>query len=515
MPADGQAAAAAGAVAHLHGCGVAVADDDLVEVHAQVVGDDLREGRLVALTVGRGAGVGGDRPRRLHAHHRALEGPEAAHLHVDGLADAEQRAVVARHPLLLLAPQRVHASQLQRLHERPVVLAGVVVLAGRSRVRERAGGDEVLPADLLGRLAQLGGDDVDQPLQVVGGLGPAGPAVGGHRRRVGEHAGRLQVDVGELVDAHAHAQREVGDEREDGIGADVGRHLHAKRADGAVVLHRRLEVGDLGPTVGGGHHVLDARLHPLERQPVVAGEGGQHHVLRVAAELHAEAAAHVGVDDPDEVLLDADDVGEVGAQGVGGLVRGPHDDAAGGRIGRGHARAGLHGDAAQPLADHPLLHHASGPGEDRVGIALLDLVLVLDVLGRVGVQLGGAVGHGGEDVGHRRQRLPVDLHRVDAVVGSVVGVGHDGRHGLADVADDLGRQRPVLTAGRAGAGAALGGGAGGRQRLGQLPDVLAGHDHAHARHLQRRPRVDLLDAGVGVGAAHEGHPQHAGHARRR
>ena len=41
--------------------GVAVADDDLVEVDAEVVGDDLGERRLVALAVGRGAGVGGDR----------------------------------------------------------------------------------------------------------------------------------------------------------------------------------------------------------------------------------------------------------------------------------------------------------------------------------------------------------------------------------------------------------------------------------------------------------------------
>ena len=41
--------------------GVAVADHDLVEVHAEVVGDDLRERRLVPLAVGRGAGVGGDR----------------------------------------------------------------------------------------------------------------------------------------------------------------------------------------------------------------------------------------------------------------------------------------------------------------------------------------------------------------------------------------------------------------------------------------------------------------------
>src|SRR5262245_66436538 len=49
--ADGQAAAAAGAVAHRRVEGVAVTDDDLVEVHAEMIGDDLGKGRLVTLAV--------------------------------------------------------------------------------------------------------------------------------------------------------------------------------------------------------------------------------------------------------------------------------------------------------------------------------------------------------------------------------------------------------------------------------------------------------------------------------
>src|SRR3989442_12053701 len=41
---------------------------------------------------------------------------------------------------------------------------------------------------------------------------------------------------GELVDADAHHQREVGDEGEDRIGADVRHHVHAHGGDGAVRL---------------------------------------------------------------------------------------------------------------------------------------------------------------------------------------------------------------------------------------------------------------------------------------
>ena len=273
--ADGDAPAAAGAVAHLHRRGVAVADDDLVEVDAEVVGDDLRERRLVPLAVGRGARVGGDRARRLHPHHRALVGAEAAHLHVarPGRCRAACGRCAAGAPSARGAACSI-AGQPERLGQAPGRTRRSRS-SGRSASRRgrRSAGMKFFRRTSSGGLPELGGHDVDQPLQVVGGLRPAGPAIRRDRRRVGEDARGLQIDVGELVDADAHGQREVGDEGEDRIGADVRRHLHAQRGDGAVVLHRGLEVGDLGPPVRGGHHVLDARLDPLERHAVVRARG--------------------------------------------------------------------------------------------------------------------------------------------------------------------------------------------------------------------------------------------------
>ena len=55
------------------------------------------------------------------------------------------------------------------------------------------------------------------------------------------------------------------------VGADVRRHLHAERGDGAVVLHRGLEVGDLVAAVRRRQHVLDPRLHPLQRALELSG----------------------------------------------------------------------------------------------------------------------------------------------------------------------------------------------------------------------------------------------------
>ena len=122
-------------------------------------------------------------------------------------------------------------------------------------------------------------DHVDQALEVIGGFRPAGAAIRGDARRVGEDAGGLEIDVGDLVDADAHHQGEVGDEREDRIGADVGGDPHAERRDGAVVLDGGLEVGDLGAPVRRRHHVLDPRLGPPERHPVEPRERGDDRVF--------------------------------------------------------------------------------------------------------------------------------------------------------------------------------------------------------------------------------------------
>src|SRR3989454_1031590 len=146
----------------------------------------------------------------------------------------------------------------------------------------------------------------------------------GHRRRVREHAGRLEVDAGELVDADAHHQREVGDEGEDRVGADVRRHVHAHGRDGAVGLHGRLQIGHLRPAVGGGDHVLDARLGPAQRQLVESGARGEGDVLRVRAELHAETAADLRRDHAHGGLRQAEHRRQVIAQHVRRLVARPH-----------------------------------------------------------------------------------------------------------------------------------------------------------------------------------------------
>ncbi len=112
-------------------------DLDVVDVDADLVGDDLREGRLFALTVRRGADEDVDLAARVEADDRALpetaleadragdlRWPEPADLDVGADADAQIAALLAQ-PRLLVA-QILVADVIERLVERALVVAAVV-----------------------------------------------------------------------------------------------------------------------------------------------------------------------------------------------------------------------------------------------------------------------------------------------------------------------------------------------------------------------------------------------------
>ena len=116
--ADDQRPRAVGVEALRRDLGVAVQDLDVLERHAELVGDDLAERRLVPLPVRGGAGddldlAGGQHPDRRGLPAARAVGQRAqqprrgdpAHLGERRDADAELDRVAARAPLLLLAAQ--------------------------------------------------------------------------------------------------------------------------------------------------------------------------------------------------------------------------------------------------------------------------------------------------------------------------------------------------------------------------------------------------------------------------
>ena len=347
----------------------------------ELVADDLRVGRLVALALRLGAhrddGLAGqvhlDVGRLPHRGAPALadradplRGRDAADLDVGRQPDAEVLAARPRVRLGLRDPGV--AGHRQRLVHRRLVVARVDVDLGAARrgpepgrvlVRELVGLDEVPPPELGAVHPDLGREQVHRPLDDVGRLGPAGAAVGVDEHRVRVDAGHLGVDVRDLVAARQDAGVERRrDARADGreAAAEVGQGLDPEARDLAVARARDLEVGDVVAAVDRALVVLAPALDPLDRPAAERLAGEQHHrVVGVAEDLGPEGAADVRADAPDLVLRDAHDEGrQQQPLDVRRLARHPDRVLVGARVVPADVAADLHRVRDQALVDDPL-----------------------------------------------------------------------------------------------------------------------------------------------------------------
>jgi hypothetical protein len=279
---------------------------------------------------------------------------------------------------------------------------------------------------------------------------------------------------------------------------DLGRHQRP------VLVERDPHGGVLVAGLAGRQQVLAAVLDPLQRGGDLAGREQHAHVLPQGQHLLAEAAAGVAGDHPDAVLGQAEHPGAERPHFVGGLGRGPHRELAAARLPLGHHAAGLHrhgqvrllvdrrrghvGRLVEGRGQHLGRHPADLPG-DIAGLRLVHQVLGL---------AGGLV------VDHRGQRVEVEGHQVDGVLGHIAVDGHDQGDGVAHEADLALRQRRL---GRVRHQRA-------HRRVPRLVDVgveVGGHEHGHhAGQRQCLGGVHAHDAGPGHRAAHEAGVQHPG-----
>src|SRR5262245_37397187 len=148
VAAEARAAAAERADRLRRAQGVAVADDHVLPGDTELVGDDLCERRLVALAVRARPGDRRDLAAALDTDDAALPAEHVRRFHVGRDADAHDLAATAR--CGLLATELVVSGELDDPVEGARVVAGVVRGTERSPVGERAGRDEVAPADLDG-----------------------------------------------------------------------------------------------------------------------------------------------------------------------------------------------------------------------------------------------------------------------------------------------------------------------------------------------------------------------------
>ena len=487
----------AGAAGHRPGgddVGVAEHDLDLVDGHAEAVGHEHGPGRLVALAVGGRARLGEEGAVGAQLDGSELgAAPERGDLDVHREAEAQRLGGAGLPAALLLGPQFRIAGGLEQEVERGGVGPDVVGGAAGGVVGEGVVGEEVAAAHLGGVLADLCGEEVDRPLDGGGGLGATRPPERDERRGVGGHGLGAELRVGHVVDARGH---HPGHERQDRphhrVGPRVLHDLQAVGGDLAVAGAPDGDVLDLGPAVTEVHHRLGAGLGPLDGSAEVLGQRAEEEVLGVGARLRAEAAADVGGDDTDLVLVEPEHLGHRLTDRVGALVAGVDHEAAV-LVPVGRRRAGLDGARRHLLVDDALLDHDLAVGEVGGHAAGGDRHDPLGV--GVGEQEVGR-GEGGLGVDHRVEGVVVDDDQLGGVGGLGAGLGHHRGDGLAHEAHDVtGQQGPqhllVQEAHRRGL-------------VGDV-DVVDGPHREHARHRRRLADVDLEQAGAGHGGAHVDH----------
>ena len=189
--------------------------------------------------------------------------------------------------------------------ERQRIVPGVVDEAEVVRVREAL--DEVLSPDLRRVHTDLARNDVNDALDQVRGLRPAGAAVGIGRRAVGEDADAACIDRLPLVTPPTEKTRHHLESAEHTVvRADIEQLREFQSEQRAVAVGRNLDVEDLPAAVRCGLQALGAILDPLHGTfGDLRGSCGEV-FLGIRPELRAEPTANVMADDPELRLGDTE-----------------------------------------------------------------------------------------------------------------------------------------------------------------------------------------------------------------
>ncbi len=262
----------------------------------------------------------------------------------------------------------------QRLIEDRGELAAVIDGADRRLVGHRRRRDEVAAAQLGAVDAGDARGLVHRALEHVVRLRPAGAAIGPGRHRIGEDAPRLHGDTRDVVHRREAAREIVGlDMRAVGgeIGAHAGEVADAQRQEKALVVERKLGLGDGVARLIVGQEGFRPRRHPVHRPSGGLRRQQQSRIFRIGRRLHAEGAADILGDHAQALRREPHDRHELVAQRAGTLRTGAQRVAAGREIiGRGGATR-LHRRHVEPLVDHRHARDMRGTRDrlfDRAGV---------------------------------------------------------------------------------------------------------------------------------------------------
>ena len=342
----------AGAAAGEELVAVALEQTDALERDAEPLAQHLRERRGMALAVIEGAGDDGDGAVGLEA--------DAAHLlrrrcrDLEKAADAEPAHAAALAALSLAAPETLGVGGLERMLEHARKIAAVVVAPRCHLARQLARPDLVAPAQFQPIDPHLDGGGVDQALHVVVAFRPAGAAIGGDVRGVGEHALGRNLDQRRAIDAlHVldgiERRRHRRDLRKKAAHVAVVGDAH--RQEGAVGIERKLGGELVISPVAVGHEAARALVGPFDRTAERARRMQHADIFRKRRRLHAERAADMAGQDANLLRLDLEDLRHVAPQPEHSLRRGVQREASARRLVDADRRARLHRVDHHPAVD--------------------------------------------------------------------------------------------------------------------------------------------------------------------
>ena len=178
-------------------------------------------------------------------------------------------------------------------------IAAVIGDAGLDLVRHGGRRNEIAPPDLDRIDADHFGGAIEQLLDQVSRLRPAGATIGRERNGVGEDSLADAMHRRDLIDA---GREPHGEQRHHHRGAEHVRAHGMQRIDAqaqnlAALVERQFTGDDLVAALRVAEQRLRARRHPFHRPAADTARRPDHQrVFGIAAVLHAKAAADVGRD---------------------------------------------------------------------------------------------------------------------------------------------------------------------------------------------------------------------------
>ena len=406
----------------------------------------------------------------------------------------------------------------QHFVQRRLVVTRVVFETEGAGVGELFFLDEVFGANFGFVHAQLLRQHIDHALNQVDRLGHAEGAAVSHAtgRLVGVDpfdTGVCRWNVVAARDNVEHACRELGRVGTGVKRAVVGHHIHTQTGDLAVGGGSQFAVHVVVTGEGRGRDVFDAVFDPLDGTTQHDRGHDGANITGVDAHFVAKATANVGADNAHFGFGDARQHRHHGAHHVRRLRSDEGGQVAFDRVKAGHAATGLQRARVHAGVVHVLRDGDFGLGKSSVcgrlvtGIPSEDVVVVVALAVRtlglareVVADHGGAGLQGRIGVEHHGQFFVFDLYRFNSISGDVAVIGnHDGHFLHLEVDLFIGQHGGHVT------------------RQGGHPvqlegfQVVCGQHGVHAGNGQCSFFVDLDDAAVGDGAAHDVHVQHARH----